>query len=1000
MRFHTSDSTASNITTQDYNKRKVSIDNLINEFQQLYTTICFKRSTPNNMILPNSFLKLLLGVNYLCKGKKKNPAAHATEILGYVRKAEGGNMKTSNSIWYDLCRMTADPFPLVVSEKDKEETGHFISTPLYSLSDGFPSAERYSKVGLSKLGEIACGEYYAARKTNSIKQLKTIVPLALLRKIMPWSLGHQSMSLGYNPSELFKLQAKMIEHYGENPTDPTPWLLPDEDVQSIFRGIDVGDNYEGYMKNKSLMSLYHLGRGSVTIVPKITINRDEKCIIIEAPPINSISVNTADYINCRIIGEDALTGKAYPKFETFQPKITAVVVNLQIVMDEVEFKGSNQEILDELQADDYIRVTAAITNTVMVDTKTNRNEELDQKLRDSDIQDSALDDYLVDVMPIHELLWRHVVWEYEKRLDIYKDKLRQAEKDMEVDIFLEKVTRKEVVPYIYPIIKLKRSQKKAELIKLFQSENRDKSILPEGFCDWEISEICLENTKNGRTGLNILNILNERDSYKNRWKATEARINELKAIIESPGRIYSEIKADLDVWSEEPEFQRKTKMYFVDTVEISKREIRYDFNYSPETYDKSYLPCTLYYSRNRVVRNYGRNINFVPQRKEDVEVHFEQALNTTNWDKVYLITNQKIELFDVMSFPCYPITKNGILGIIPYSEDSDIMVILQNDAVRDAGAKCSQYFIIPAGGIKERISFPINTSIRTWCYLNKKYVEILSFNMKLKRFLYGLLLTEEIPRNTYKPDLLPIHIGAPLDIHETGQVGGATGAWATMDYTPLAAKSVPILSWDSKKSKTYTVLSNLDYQPYFSQHVEIYAGRTYMSDWKAIGAAHVESFTHGKKSVIDELIWCRPDDPVSKHLNHLIEENLPTLKPTLHAVFSHDAESYTSYSIAQLDDWSLINPRYKLPIKRPDIEEALITYDNYMDEMFTCKISESSFKKIVKELKTAKNLVLAHTDMNPFSYNDDIHIPKGLDIETLDMNDDSDPYDENEDIDE
>ena len=406
-----------------YHARKIELIHFINEFQKDYTTNCFKRTAPLHYTLPVSFARILLGVNALSKGSSSSDPLKLDKVISYLGSESGGGMKTGDTVRKDLCRMTADPFPLLESAQDKNKSvgsvEDYKSAPLYSIATGNCAAARYSKVGLSYLGQIAVGKYYKLYGTDikKIGAIKTIVPLALLRKkTMPWTLGHKTVNYSYNPSELFLLQARMLDA-ASDPNNTTPWLLPDSVVAEIFKGPDIGDNYIGYMTNQSLMSTYHLGVGSVTFVPEIVINRTAGTIEFKVPPLGMTSFDFIDYLNYRAIGySDLKKKKVYPKFKSFEIGSRVLESDVRIVMRDVKFLKSDEEIINELHMDPNIRITTPLNNTVLLDEEgegCSINTILDEQ-----IQDAASDNFKADVMPIHELLWRHVLDEYNSRLDV------------------------------------------------------------------------------------------------------------------------------------------------------------------------------------------------------------------------------------------------------------------------------------------------------------------------------------------------------------------------------------------------------------------------------------------------------------------------------------------------------------------------------------------------------------------------------------------------------
>ena len=988
--------------TNKRKKRKYDMYAIANEFQQDYTINCLRRTAPNDMYLPATFLKALVQINYLCKNDSNAPCIKGDKVIESLGSTLGGNVKTSLSTWEDICRMTADPFPLFVSEKDKNETGDFVRTPLYSVGTGFCAAQRYSTVGLSYLGEIAC-RHYKDRQFGQIDEFKSIVPLALIRKkIMPWTLGHSSMMFSFNPHELFALQQCQLKHFLAAPEKvKKPWMIPENELAAIFKGPDLGFGYKGYITNKSLAALYYLGKGNVTVVPEIKIDHVNDVIRFTMPPLDQISSDFVMHINYRLEGMHGLD-----KFTTFTAYTECKPGAVAIEITDVDFIGSDSEILDELYSDPVIRSSTLLSDVVMKDKTycdiSDEERALIEEIRNSDVQDAALEDFELDIVPIGELLWHHVQCEYDNRLAEVRKQLEEAREQLEVFLFLEKVTRPGVNDKINDILRdktLRINDKKMELSKLFyiNSPTRDKELLPEGFNDWELREITCVNTKNGRTGLNISLILFERDTYKDMWRDAQAEIDRLQSYIDQPGIIYGWIYDALEEWKKHSEFQRKMPMTFISPVVIEEAaDFTADFAIDDDSWRKLVMPCTLYYNDRYLVKSYGRNINFIPNSEEDVKMKFPYALNALTTDEIIVFTPYGFEEYKLSAFPCaIADAETEIKGIVPKSHELEILVIVGRIVDEGDGVftryPCS-FFVIPPGGPTDYFELDEDDKIIGWCYLNKKYVEFLgqSINDELS---YVKIPTEEIPR-TEEITSLPETFDIVLDVQATDEESTAIPLLNKAFDSTFAGVDDVVKHWDDAVENSFIILDDNEYFPYFSTHIEFYAGHIYIHCWEDLGIVMHEYLNHGKKSFLPELAWVRPDDKQTALYSATIKRKVTSLRSRLTLVISASTYGYTEYSVAELSDWSLISPAYKMPPERPDNQEVLDTYNEYFDELSKCKIEGKDFKKLLKKVYEAEKILIETTSYVPKKFEDDILVPTVVDTDLSDDDNDQDDDDE------
>ena len=694
---------------------------------------------------------------------------------------------------------------------------------------------------------------------------------------------------------------------------------------------------------------------------------------------------------------DGTTGRVYPKFSSFEFTRPIDESGVKIVIRDVIFNKSDEAIINEFHSDPTIRITTPLINTVLL---SGEDDQLEASELEQHIQDGAAEDFTADIMPIHELLWQHVCDEYDVRVELLKREIAELKEQLEIDLFLEKVTRPEVAKYIHSLHTLENTHIFKSLLhdnlgEHSSSRNPDYlDILPEGFKNWEIDEIAAETTKNSRTGLVIMGIMYKRNKYDNRWKSTLDKLDKLEAKLNDNAIIRGEIKNDLLTYMGFYQFKRKTKMYFVEEVRVNEQEIDYDFSFNTELWDTLYMPCTLYHNGRYIVKSYGRNVNYIPQSEKDANMKFSEALNCTTDDTFYIFKKDSFQDYHISQVPCSPIDVGQIEAIIPHSDEHDILVTIESlsysDEAKGYVPSRSSYFVIPAGGPKNLIRIESGDRIKSWCYLNKKYVEFLGYDPLMDKQSYGKVLSSQIPRNE-KITPYPRSFDPITDIMATDDEGqGVQLVSQSFDGTVLPPTEMKVEWKEEMEADTLHLLHENDFATYFGSHIEYYLEKIYMTDWKRINMVVHEYHTHGKKSLINELIWCRPNDAISARFDTMVAYKTNAFRGSLNLMISHCTSNYEEYNVGYLSDWSIINPRFQLPTCRPENDDFVDFYNDYLEKMYTCKVDRKEFKVLSKQMDEIKTKIIEASTHNPFITEVHVHVPNMDEVTDVDFEEDDD----------
>lgn len=936
-----------------YKRPNCTLESLIQEYVLSYSCTTIKRTGAYGGSAPIGITKILQAIAVASsKLKSKDDFIRCTALLGDLTK----HYKTSLGTHGNVCRLSAQPFPLIRTGKQPDkytETLEFV--PLYDESTGQFASDRYSHVNLSTLGEIAFKDCKDI-PIDQLKYHKGIVPIALLRKGLAWALGHHSTMYSMNPGELFKLQERMLELN-------TPYL-PSEIVMDIFRGPDLGKNYTIYMTNDSLASLYASGTGSMMVVPDIEIDRVNNQIRFLRPPLDSTGKEFASHMIRRLLGgqHKNSSGKLteYEQFETISlnpDRDGAFISGSSIIADVIFNTADDKEIIDELHSDRYIYRNVPLQN-ILLKTEDGTHIQTDEE----DLDSTA--DFNIDISPIYELLWEHIGQEIDVRRRKYIRRYNDLEEQLKWDIFLEKVTRPEVSNKIMEIwnethINKETYLRRNKLIELFlNEETRDKELLPEGFNDLEISEIARTNASNSNTGLVIINIMSDRKKYEDRWISTLAERDRLKGIIDDETNMYirEEIRIELSVYTTKyREFDRKSKVYFIEPIGKVEEELSTFMMPDDARWNEHKLPCTLYYNNSRIVKSYGRNFNVMLMDEYDKPENYPFSLNVTNNDYILMFGYNLNEYYmsSVREFSSTPTQlQTNIRTIIPCPMPGEKMLINIGEMVEVNGVKDVMYtkFHILDGDNLVIPSLKSSNEILSYCYLDKEYVQTsLMFHGKM---MVATLRTEDIINSTREVPYKVFPRGVVIvDLITTDDSPGLYNL-SQNDETDVTTVRDSITTW-----KTF-IPSILDAEkkniksPYFVRHLEFYADNVYVPWLMDTFILSLHTFPTNKWMVLSEPHYCHPKDTTSKKIKESITNKIKMKESKVRVIMTNMSKAYQDFKISDIDDWTLIDPRYRIPTDKPvDDQEKLDSFDNYFRELNRHKISDKDYIKLEKSVR-------------------------------------------------
>ena len=642
-------------------------------FRTEYTETALRRTVPIENSAPDGYMKI---IQALVRASTKNDAL--LEIPQITSRYALESDKPPKNVIQNIAALSNQPFPIIISEKViNPDTNKTKVSSLVNPLTGESVAERYARVKLSRLGKLMT-RYYKNIPVDGLDFYKSIVPLSLLRESTPWSTGYKGQMLPLNPKEIFQLMVKMIDYNSP--------MVEDEDLKKIFRGFDVGENYNIYIKSDSLISLYTMGEASCVIMPDIEIDRSKNTILFKKYAYASCSNDLHNHLVKRIQDK-----REYKTFK-YRPTISVEGPSVRVLV--TEWKGTDEEILAELYKDRRITKTLYLRHNVI---RQRTKEEMDE------INSSSMGfnpyDFELDVMPVYETLWRCIQWELEAKVGFRRLELADLREKLKYDVLLEKVTRPEVAKIVNEYNQYSKDKKE----RLAETCKKGSDILPEGFNSWEI-DIIYEKSSN-----EILGKLFHREEFQDLYLTTQRKIKELEDIIANPTILMGEIKDELEQEINCGQYERKSKVFFTkedSTIKSIRLEPR------PE-WDEEDVPCTIYYNATHLRRGFGKNIYFNDFKPA-------MSLNTTTHSKIMYMYQDKdgAERCEVMEARKIPTSISSMhlglfRGILPVDMDESILIWTSH----------SRFKVIE--GIQPTpLNFNEGEFIRGWVYHNAPYLDL------------------------------------------------------------------------------------------------------------------------------------------------------------------------------------------------------------------------------------------------------------------------------------
>lgn len=680
-----------------------SIASLTMAYREEHTSSALLRSANIENCAPDGYFKLI----HSCALATKDGQA---KTIAEIRKVAADSKKPIKDVMENLGRITAQPFPIIDSSKRSGlQSTTMIESPLYDISTGNTVAERYASVNMSKLGKLLT-RHYMDKGMNDIEFYNSIVPYSLLRRSMPFAMGYREEMYPLNPKELFIIMREMIK--ANSP------IIPSAILEENFKGFDLGDGYNIYMTPESLIELYTNGVSSFVATPDVKIDRKNKELIFEMPPLDSTSRKLRNHFI-------EIHGDPVKGYKTFSYDIDVKLVGKRVLLQIESFNGTDEDIKKELLNSSFITVKKAISNTTIryhknkkvtrpedsilgkvimpkvltdyepfksmsedklraltpgqIKTLVSKNKELpdilNSKTAYEDIvmgltnrEDSFSEyggknpyTYEIDKAPIVEVLWECIEGERALQLENVKKKLESLKDKLKLDLLYEKASRPEVAEIIY---KYQKERQETRIRLLLETFPKGSEKLPEGFEKWEAEEIYKY------TGNNFLARIFERKRFENEFLTTQKLIDGLQDKINNVSKLDEDILEDLDLVINDKRYDRKSNVFFLKDEALTKLT-----KVTPTHFwDEKNLPVSIYYDEKMMVRSYGINL-YVNQFQPKME------LRTRNDKIIGILYTAKDSSTQMQVVRVKDIPKNGYLplpaglkGIIPLYEDSDITI--------------------------------------------------------------------------------------------------------------------------------------------------------------------------------------------------------------------------------------------------------------------------------------------------------------------------------------
>lgn len=880
---------------------EVSAGRMAKSLREEYTSTALKRSANIENCAPDGYFSLIHAVALTAFDGHPVPVSS-------VREKYNSGVKDSKDIMENCGVLTAQPFPIIESTKKRSlNSDEVINSPLYDESTGITVQEKYSNVVLSELGRLLT-RHYVDKELSQIENYNSIVPLGLLRKSMPWTMGHKGEMQPLNPSELFKIIDKMLE-------TNTPFVSP-EFILENFKGVDLGPNYDIYTNTKSLLTLYSKGEMSLIVVPKIEIRRKEMKIVIKRPPLDSTTKKLITYLRQKSIEKgpnqynyfnfspkvDMVGNEAHinvKKFNTNDDKLiyedflrdTRIAKKIYIKNESILFKEDPVtrsslaedsilgEPVDTIKVSDIMKSTDKMSKEELKTLKMEDFVKMLDKFSVKELERRANDDnydgelpeevlksskeirnstnpynFELDLMPVYEVLWRCILGERKLVQVGLKKKLKELLEQLKDDLLMEKATRPEVAQLIY---KLQPDKNREQL--LYQQTRKGSEVLEEGFELWEVEEIYKSR------GNNILPNIFSRDKFKDLYKKTQKNIDDMEEKINSPEILNKMIRNDISKFIKDEKYQRKSEVHFIpdfgEEFSTKKDKVRIKDQITiTSRHDNLDLPCTLYYNGKEVIRNYGVNMyfnSFVPL--------FE--LNTTNYSEIQVITSNKntneINMA-IMKAKDIPLTRTlmfgkdssnieEILGIVPVEEGKKFILWTNKN-------RFYVYDKMPG----YNFGIEPDEKILGWEYYDKQFLDL--------RTSKGILTVEKTEFPQFKKGLKPVYnnLGNMYDMYNkqfSDKVIRIRNNITGRDH-----KKQRRVLWKTKYAQPIDLAPNM-YDYVFTPHRTRYFNGIYIHKWKDFGQSKFEKYLPPKKVKLTEYAMTEDNTTVTKKLyNNILKE--------------------------------------------------------------------------------------------------------------------------------
>lgn len=888
------------------------------------------RTTPQPN-LPSTAEMLLRATDLATKGKD-------TEVVKYgaITTQLAKVIKLSDSAYSVLATMSDNPFPLISAGKSISENSDKLQyNTLVNKINGKPVGSRYARIALSELGKYATRHHRGTKMGDRDFHFhKSFVPISLLTSSSPWTLGYKSTMLPLNPSELFNLMEKMIVANSKE--------LPDEDIQKYFKGPDLGEDYIIKTKTESLLYLYGTGRGMFMVMPKIRIDYKYRAIIIQAPPYGSytniLKKHFYDYLNHLDEYRQTNSNKILKTF-----RFTDISVNgKEFYFNNVEFLTNDEnEIRNELWSLPQIRKVLYATNTCV-----------DQELNK------------IDIKPIKDVLWQHILYEEEMVRKEYEIKLDQAKRELFYAHLLEKVTRDGVNQVIKEL--LLDPHRVSRLAEIFgehsTSEQKQKYMSDTYLSTEEVNLIWQEKNNIVVDGekINILAILLYREKYKNKWITIEERVKEIEDILSSPERIREIIRKDLVHLTSTNRYARKSEISFLEKDDDFYSYSIFDdpLEMKPLPYNKVYdtykLPVTLFYSNKIIYKNYGKNYN-VPNKLKDESLF--RALNCMNTDKVIILTNKGSELVQVNKLPSTWICKYDIRGIVPYDEEYKQAILYHRlgyvNGIKDV-IESKIYVIEP-----KTSALPCGEDV----YASATVTLDMSKNDCIDLLLHNHYRGEHILPKGYKKihkanllntigwQDLPSGWGAIVDICDSKSNDGQfLFKYKSYDYRDFDNPPTEVIERAIEIEK--------DIFSIFSKNLEFYYKNYYIHNILYYNIVGTQKYNKPKKFVLTEHTFKHKSNVASNNLDQdLIMAYYQDEDRERNMLFvqSYNTRAYDNFQITDIEfnQWSIIDKAFELPNSKPTKDKRKIKICNdFMNQVFegTTVLKQTTPIRKIKEL--------------------------------------------------